>query len=95
MNSKHQSTLNAIASKPTPKTLRWDDIESLFKAIGSTIIERKGSGICVRYTIQHENGDEPDETIQEIFHRPHPASTAKIYQVQKAKHFLRKTGHLP
>jgi len=34
MNSKQRKTLKNIFSRPTPKNLLWNDIESLFRAIG-------------------------------------------------------------
>jgi len=93
MNSKQRKTLENIFSRPTPKSLPWNDIESLFRAIGCKVIEGEGSRISFRYAVAHEG--RPDEVVQGDFHRPHPGKEAKPYQVKKAAAFLAKTGLLP
>jgi hypothetical protein len=93
MNSKQRKTQEAIFSKPTLKNISWFDIESLFKAIGCTVVEGAGSRVSFRYTIEYE--DRPDEVVQWEFHRPHPGKEAKAYQVKKAEAFLTKIGQLP
>ena len=94
MNSKQRKTLEAIFAKRIPKTLPWNDIESLFKAIGCKIIEGDGSRVSFRYTIVYAD-DRKDEVAQGDFHRPHPGKEAKPYQVKKAAVFLTKIGLLP
>jgi hypothetical protein len=42
MNSWQRKTREAIFSKPIPKTLLWNDIELLFKALGCAVIEGEG-----------------------------------------------------
>jgi hypothetical protein len=93
MNSKQRKTLEAVFSKPTPKNLVWNDIESLFVAIGCEVIEGAGSRVSFRYIIKREN--KSDEEVQWDFHRPHPTKEAKQYQVKKAESFLTKIGQLP
>jgi hypothetical protein len=93
MNSRQRKTREAIFSKPIPKTILWSDIESLFKALGCTVIEGEGSRVSFRYTIKHE--DKPDEEAQGDFHRPHPGKEAKMYQVKKVVAFLVKIGQMP
>ena len=92
MNNKQRKTLESIASKPTPRNLLWNNIESLFKAIGCKVIEGEGSRVSFRYVIKHE--DRPDEVVQSDFHRPHPGKETKPYQVKKAAAFLTKIGQL-
>jgi hypothetical protein len=92
MNSKQRKVLEAIFSKPTPKTLPWNDIESLFKAIGCKVVEGEGSRVSFRYIIVHKDRQ---EEAQGDFHRPHPGKEAKPYQVKKAVVFLTKIGQLP
>lgn len=48
MNSKQRKTLEAIFSTPVPKTLAWKDIESLFRALGCTVVEGDGSRVSFR-----------------------------------------------
>ena len=84
MNSKHRKTLDAIFSQPTPCNIEWRKIESLFEALGATIIE--GDGSRVAFIINDEKGD---------FHRPHPGKEAKRYQVRNARDFLTRVGVTP
>jgi hypothetical protein len=93
MNSKQRKTLESVASRPIPDNLPWNNIESLFRAIGCEVIEGEGSRVSFRYIIKHE--DRPDEVVQSDFHRPHPGKEAKPYQVKKASVFLTKIGQLP
>ncbi len=84
MNNKQRKTLVAIFKEPTSATIDWADIESLFIAVGCSIIE--GSGSRVRFSIS----DEIDS-----FHRPHPEKEAKRYQVRAARDFLLRIGVKP
>lgn len=84
MNSKQRKTLRAIFSSPTPANIEWKKIESLFIALGATIIE--GSGSRVSFILNDEKGD---------FHRPHPGKEAKRYQVKNAQDFLTKAEVQP
>ena len=81
MNSKHRKTLKAIFSEPIPKSLEWSRIESLFVALGASIIE--GDGSRVRFVLNGVVGS---------FHRPHPSKEAKPYQVRDARDFLELAG---
>ena len=84
MNSKQRKTLEAIFSSPVPANIEWKKIESLFIALGATIIE--GSGSRVSFILNNEKGD---------FHRPHSGKEAKRYQVKNAQDFLTKAGVQP
>jgi len=84
MNSKQRSTLEAIFSKPTPASLEWVRIESLFVAAGAKVVE--GNGSRVRFELN---------SVIATFHRPHPDKEAKPYQVRDAKDFLEKAGITP
>ncbi|MEA3548768.1 MAG: type II toxin-antitoxin system HicA family toxin [Thermodesulfobacteriota bacterium] len=81
MNSKHRKTLKAISTTPTLGNLEWRKIESLFIALGATVIE--GNGSRVSFVLNSEKGD---------FHRPHPSKEAKRYQVRNAFDFLNRAG---
>lgn len=84
MNKQHRKTLDAIFRKPVPATLEWNQIETLFLAIGATQIE--GSGSRVRFELKG---------VVATFHRPHPQKEAKPYQVRDAKRFLEQVGVTP
>lgn len=84
MNSKHAKTLKAIFSDPVSGTIKWADVESLFRGVGCDIIEGKGSHIQA-----HKNG------IVGYFCRPHPAKEAKRYQIKDVREFLHKIGVKP
>ncbi|HLF89859.1 MAG TPA: type II toxin-antitoxin system HicA family toxin [Anaerolineales bacterium] len=81
MNTRHQKTLNAIFKTPTPTSLEWNQIESLFIALGAQVIEGRGSR--VRFELNDVIG---------TFHRPHPQKEAKPYQVRDARKFLEQAG---
>ncbi|MGY6555107.1 MAG: type II toxin-antitoxin system HicA family toxin [Wenzhouxiangella sp.] len=80
MNSRHRKTLTAIRSE-SPSLIEWRRIESLFKALGATVIEGRGSR--VRFEL---NG------VIATFHRPHPAKEAHHYQIRDARDFLDRAG---
>jgi HicA toxin of bacterial toxin-antitoxin, len=84
MNASHKKTLQAIYAVPTPSTLEWKKIESLFLSLGAQTIE--GNGSRVRFEL---NG------VVATFHRPHPQKEAKPYQVRDAKEFLTQLGVKP
>jgi hypothetical protein len=84
MNNKQRKTLGAIFSSPVPANIEWKKIESLFLALGATIIE--GSGSRVSFILNDEKAD---------FHTPHPGKEAKRYQVKNAQDFLTKAGVQP
>jgi hypothetical protein len=84
MNRRQQETLNRIFQLPISVTLEWQDIESLFVALGAKIVEGRGSR--VRFEL---NG------VVATFHRPHPQKEAKPYQVRDARRFLEQAGVKP
>jgi len=84
MNNKQLGTLAAIFSRPTPATLEWARIESLFNAVGARTVE--GNGSRVRFELRG---------VVATFHRPHPDKEAKTYQVRDARVFLEQAGVTP
>lgn len=84
MNKQHQKTLEAIFTKPVPTTLEWNRIESLFVALGATVIEGRGSR--VRFELKG---------VIATFYRPHPQKEAKPYQIRDARSFLEQAGIKP
>jgi hypothetical protein len=84
MNKRHQKTLKAIFITPVPSTLEWKRIEALFVALGTQVIEGRGSR--VRFELHG---------VIATFHRPHPQKEAKPYQVRDARNFLEQAGIKP
>ncbi|MGX9377982.1 type II toxin-antitoxin system HicA family toxin [Pseudomonas sp. JQ36] len=84
MINRQLGTLAAIFSRPTPSTLEWARIESLFNAVGARTVE--GNGSRVRFELRG---------VVATFHRPHPDKEAKPYQVRDARAFLEQAGVTP
>ncbi len=81
VSSVHRKTLAAIFTAPTPPSLEWRRIESLFVALGAQVVE--GNGSRVRFEL---------DGVVASFHRPHPHKEAKPYQVRDAREFLLQVG---
>ena len=81
LNKKHQRTLEAIFSTQTPATLQWRRIEALFRALGATKEEGRGSSVNFKL-----------EGKTTTFHRPHNRKEANRYQVRDARDFLKQVG---
>lgn len=62
MKRKHQKTLEQIYKRPVSGTIRWSDIEALFRALGAEVLEREGSRVAVVLFGEVR-----------VFHRPHPS----------------------
>lgn len=79
MNTRNQKTLDAIFARPTHATLRWEDIEVLFRALDTVVTEGRGSRVRVIL-----NG------VAATLHRPHPGPVAKKGAVESVRE-LQKT----
>lgn len=79
--SKHERTLIAIFADPVRSSIRWRDIEALFKSLGATVEERAGSRVHVVL-----NG------IDASFHRPHPSPNTDKGAVKSVRQFLIDAG---
>ncbi|MDL1978647.1 MAG: type II toxin-antitoxin system HicA family toxin [Deltaproteobacteria bacterium] len=84
MNSKQKSTLKAIFSNPVSSNLEFKRLESLFLALGAKLVE--GDGSRVRFVLND---------LAVSFHRSHPHTKAKPYQVRDARSFLKQAGVTP
>lgn len=80
LNSAQRATLDAIFEIPTRSDIRWADIESLLRALG-TVTEGRGSRVRVRV------GDR-----RAVFHRPHPRPTTGRHTVRDVRAFLVAAG---
>jgi HicA toxin of bacterial toxin-antitoxin, len=81
MNRKHRRTLRVIFTDPASASLRWRDIESLFRALGGTVDEAAGSRVAVVLN-----------NVPAVFHRPHPQPEAKRSTVRAVRRFLIRAG---
>ena len=84
MNSRHAKKLAAVFRDPVSGTIAWSAIDALLRAVGSEVIEGRGSR--VRFG---------RDGIVANFHRPHPAKEAKRYQVRDARAYLTMLGVKP
>lgn len=84
LNNKQRKTLELIFTEPVPANINWQDIESLFTALGGTISEGKGSKIRVKLN-----------DVRADFHRPHPQKEADKGAVKSVREFLQKAGIQP
>lgn len=81
MKTKNKKTLQLIFNHPTSGSIRWVDIESLFKELGAEITEAEGSRVCVRLF-----GD------RQVFHRPHPSPDTDKGAVVSIRKWLEANG---
>lgn len=85
LSRKHAATLAAIFRRPVSGTIRWQDIEALFIALGAEIEERAGSRVAIIFR----------GSLPAIFHRPHPEPTADKGAVAAIRQWLERLGHTP
>jgi hypothetical protein len=81
MNSKQRKTLERIFARPTPAEIDWDDIESLFHALGTEIRQASGSRIRVEL-----NG------VHTVMYIPHPRPIARRGRIEAVRDFLVRAG---
>jgi hypothetical protein len=81
MNKKQRQTLDRIFDKPERSDILGNDIESLFKALGSDISEGRGSRVRVAL-----------KGVRAVFHRPHPQRGTNKSTVRSVRRFLLETG---
>jgi HicA toxin of bacterial toxin-antitoxin, len=84
LRRKHRRILEAVFTDPVPASIRWDDIEALFLALGATITEGSGSRVHV----------EMGERLA-AFHRPHPQKETDRGAVRSVRRFLENAGVEP
>jgi HicA toxin of bacterial toxin-antitoxin, len=81
VSNNHRKTLAAIFANPVRADIRWEDIESLFRALGAEL--QQGSGSRVRVSL---NGR------RMTFHEPHPQPTIVKDAVRSVRRFLLEAG---
>ncbi|NJP12138.1 MAG: type II toxin-antitoxin system HicA family toxin [Leptolyngbyaceae cyanobacterium RU_5_1] len=84
LNNKHQKTLQSIFTDPIPANIRWNEVESLFEALGAII--KTGSRSRRRVAL---NG------VRAVFHEPHPEPDIDKGMVKSIRRFLESAGIEP
>ena len=81
MNKKQRRTLQKIFEEPVRPDISWNDIESLFKALGADITEGKGSRVRIGL-----------QDVRAVFHRPNPERVTDKGTVKSVRRFLLEAG---
>jgi len=84
MQRKHAKTLEQIFARPVSGTIRWNDIEALFKSLGGEVMQREGSRVAVVLF---------SEVL--VFHRPHPSPNTDKGAVASVRKWLEQHGVIP
>ncbi|MFL7837356.1 MAG: type II toxin-antitoxin system HicA family toxin [Candidatus Promineifilaceae bacterium] len=84
MKRKHRRTLEAVFAKPVNANIKWNEIESLFIALGAEVSERAGSRVAV--VLFNE---------VRVFHRPHPSPDVDKGAVASIRKWLEENGVTP
>ena len=84
MKRKHRKILELIFNRPVSGSIKWDDIEALFVALGAEVIEREGSRVAV--VLFNE---------VRVFHRPHPTPVTDKGAVTSIRKWLESHGVTP
>ncbi len=61
LNNKQRQILELIFTNPVPWNILWQDIESLFIALGADVSQGAGSRVRVKLN-----------EVKAVFHEPHP-----------------------
>jgi hypothetical protein len=84
MNKRQRRTLARIFEQPTRSDVRWEELESLMRALGTQQHECAGSR--GRFVL--------DGSILNL-HRPHPKPELRKYAVEDVRDFLAAHGIEP
>ncbi len=79
MKKKQRKTYDAIFASPIQRNIVWNDVVSLIKSLGGTVIQ--GDGSRVRFDLKG---------VSLNIHSPHPQKELKKYQVKAVREFLMK-----
>ena len=84
MNKKQRQTLKAIFASPVPSDIKWNDIESLFKALGAKVSQGRGSRVRISL-----------KGVKAVFHEPHPERETSKGAVKAVREFLKNAEIQP
>jgi len=81
LNNKQRQILELIFTNPVPSNILWQDIESLFIALGADVSQGGGSRVRVKLN-----------EVKAVFHEPHPEKETDKGAVKSVREFLLKAG---
>lgn len=84
MKATRRKTLEAIFARPVRGSIRWAEIEALFRELGAEISEREGSRVGVFLFGEVR-----------VFHRPHPSPDTDKGAVASVRKWLESNGVTP
>ena len=84
LNNKQRKVLESIFTDPVPANINWNDVMSLFNALGATVARGKGSRVRVLLN---------DRAA--VFHEPHPQKETDKGAVKSLREFLNNAGVKP
>jgi len=84
MSRKHDRILTSIFAEPVRANIAWNDVESVFVALGAEILEGFSSRVNVFL-----NG------VRAVFHERHPEKEISKPAVRSVRCFLRNAGIAP
>jgi hypothetical protein len=84
MKRRHRKTLELIFSRPIRGSIKWNDIEAMFVALGAEISEREGSRVGVFLFNEVR-----------VFHRPHSTPDTDKGAVSSIRKWLESHGVTP
>lgn len=84
MKKKHKKTLELVFARPVSGSIKWHNIEALFKELGAEISEREGSRVGVKLF-----------DSRRVFHRPHPSPDTDKGAVNSIRKWLEENGVKP
>jgi len=81
ISNRNDRTLRAIFTAPARADVRWSDIETLLRALGTEITEGAGSRVRVKLS-----------GVRAVFHRPHPRPETDKGALVAVRRFLQEAG---
>jgi hypothetical protein len=84
LNNKQRKILELIFTNPIPSNIIWNDIESLFIALGAYVKQGQGSRVRVKLN-----------EVRTVFHEPHPQKETDKGTVKSVREFLLLAGIEP
>ena len=84
MKRKYRKTLELIFGRPISGSIKWNDIEAMFVALGAEVSEREGSRVAVFLFNEVR-----------VFHRPHPTQDTDKGAVASIRKWLKSHGVTP
>jgi hypothetical protein len=84
MVRRRNKTLEAVFTDPIRANIKWRDIEALFVALDSELVEGRGSRVTVFLG-----------RAKATFHRPHPRPETDKGAVRAVRRFLIQAGVRP